>query len=128
MLDNYRSLKEVYTEWKQLLSWKTDVLRELAIQAEEIRNSSSSSKQKQKAAENQEAIKSTLADKFQLMEALGEVIKARLWEHIQRCFEMSELDPASLVKALEIIERRDIGIEKKIKRLVYNYSLFYLIQ
>lgn len=52
------------------------------------------------------------------MEALGEVIKARLWEHIQRCFEMSELDPASLVKALEIIERRDIGIEKRIKRLV----------
>lgn len=119
LLDDYRTIKEVYNEWKQLLSWKTDVLRELAHQADEIRNSNVSMVEKERNVRTQEAIRSTLSDKFELMEALGEVVKARIWEHIERCFEMSKLDPAALVRALEIIERRDIGIEKRKKRLVF---------
>lgn len=75
--------------------------------------------EKERNVRTQEAIRSTLSDKFELMEALGEVVKARIWEHIERCFEMSKLDPAALVRALEIIERRDIGIEKRKKRLVF---------
>lgn len=33
------------------------------------------------------------------------MIEEKLWEHIYRCMELAQLDPAALVRALTIIEK-----------------------
>ena len=45
------------------------------------------------------------SDCFQSVQSLQSIIEEKLWEHIYRCMELSQLDPAALVRALTIIEK-----------------------
>ena len=45
------------------------------------------------------------SDCFQSVQSLQSIIEDKLWEHIYRCMELSQLDPAALVRALTIIEK-----------------------
>ena len=42
---------------------------------------------------------------FDAINSLGAVVDEKLWEHIYRCMELAQLDPATLVRALTIIEK-----------------------
>lgn len=52
---------------------------------------------------------------FELIDQVGNEIHDKLWEHVNRSIELAQYDPASLVRALIIIERADRRRQKSIE-------------
>lgn len=52
---------------------------------------------------------------FTSIRSLGSIIEEKLWEHIYRCMELAQLDPAALVRALTIIEKSQRRKERAIE-------------
>ena len=60
---------------------------------------------------------------FDAIQSLQHILEDKLWEHIYRCMELAQLDPAALVRALTIIEKnqgifaKDFGVSSFTKSL-----------
>ncbi|KAK8814278.1 hypothetical protein WA158_008140 [Blastocystis sp. Blastoise] len=107
--DNYKSLRVVYDAWIQYFTWKCHMQEKIfSISSEQLKNNA----------------RHVFSVYFDLIDQLGNEIHDKLWEHINRCIEMSQFDPASLVRALVIIERADIrrnkAIENRNRKLPYQ--------
>ena len=88
--EDYTCLKVVYDEWIQYYSWT----QKLKSQIEVI--SSPTTK---------EFTEGIYEECFKGVASLGQLLEEKLWEHIYRCMELAQLDPAALVRALTIIEK-----------------------
>ena len=84
------SLKVVYDEWLGYYAWMWKIKDQIATISDPSRKS---------------LTEEIYQDCFTSITSLQTVLEEKLWEHIYRCIEIAQIDPAALVRALTIIEK-----------------------
>lgn len=98
--EDYTCLKVVYDEWIGYYSWMQKLKTQIsAITYPDMQVSLLISLRLQQFAEE------LYGDCFESILALRQLLEDKLWEHIYRCLQLGQSDPAALVRALTIIEK-----------------------
>ena len=84
------SLKVVYDEWLEYYAWMWKIKDQIATISDPSRKT---------------LTEEIYQDCFASIQSLQAVLEEKLWEHIYRCIEIAQIDPAALVRALTIIEK-----------------------
>lgn len=80
----------MYDEWIGYYAWMWKVKDQIAMITDESKK---------------ELTEEIFQTSFDAIQSLQRILEDKLWEHIYRCMELAQLDPAALVRALTIIEK-----------------------